>query len=94
MMGKNLKKSKILGQIGRKISENPTFWIKFSKKKTKILYYGALKKIKIKPKIPPTCQNHPTMMANNLRFSKKKSKSNYNGGQKSAKFVILSQKSP
>ena len=43
---------------------------------------------------PPTCQNHPTMIAKNLRFSKKKSKSNYNGGQKSAKFVILSQKSP
>ena len=42
---------------------------------------------------PPTCQNHPKMMAKNLQVSIKYSKSTYKGGNKSAKFVILSQKS-
>ena len=73
-----------MGQKSQKI-----LLVKFSKKTQKYNTMEPLKKSKSNPK-PPTCQNHPTMMTKNLRFSKKYSKSNYNGGQKSAKFVILS----
>ena len=77
---------------GTKISEKPKFLIKFSKKTQK---YNTMKPLKNQnlTQNPPTCQNHPKMMAKNLQVSIKYSKSTYKGGNKSAKFVILSQKS-
>ena len=50
MMGKNLRKSIIVGQIGAKISENPTFWFKFSKKTKKYNTMEPLKKSKSNPR--------------------------------------------
>lgn len=68
----------MLGQTGAKISEYPTFWVKFSKKiKNTILWSPWKNKNRIRN--PPTCQNHPKMMAKNVRFS--------NIGQKSAKGI-------
>ena len=49
-MGKNLRKSRIEVQIGAKISENPTFWVQFSKKTQKYNTMEPLKKSKSNPK--------------------------------------------
>ena len=40
----------MLGQIGAKISGNPTFWVKFSKQTQKYNTMEPLKKSKSKPK--------------------------------------------
>ena len=50
MMAKNLRKSRIAGQIGAKISENPTFLVKFSRKTQKYITMETLKKSKWNPK--------------------------------------------
>lgn len=55
---------------GTKISEKPTFWIRFSNKTQKYNTREPLKN-QNRTQNPPTCQNHPTMTAKNLRFSKK-----------------------
>ena len=78
MMGKKLRKSKMLVQIGTKISENTIFGVKFPKKKLNNTILRSPWKNQNLTQNPPTYQNHPTMMAKNLRFSKKYSKSNYN----------------
>ena len=49
MMGKNTRKFRIVGQIGAKSSENPTFWVKFSKKTQKYDTMESLQKSKSNP---------------------------------------------
>ena len=50
-MAKKPRKSRMVGQIGAKISGNLTCWVKILKINSKVQYYGALKKIKIEPEI-------------------------------------------